>query len=381
MTEIPDGRRVVDPRHDPTIAVWDIAVRLFHWMLVLAISAAAVSGFLLNASWITLHLIGGIGAAALVLGRIVWGFFGPSHARFRDFVPRPSAVLAHLRNPGGQRHLGHNPLGALMVLALIAVVLALAITGLAQLGGVLKTGPLAFALDYNAGRNFGEVHEVLAYALLGLVALHIAGVAYESLRSRENLTRAMVTGRKPRRPGDHRGRPTKSRPAIALAILAGLGAVAVTANATLSARTAPNMPVAQPNPTYEEECGACHMAYHPSVLPAASWSALMATLDDHFGENASLDPATGAEITAWLTAHAAETADTKPARRLASTRPDAPFSLTATPFWKRVHGDLPDALFQSKAIGGRSNCAACHGDAEAGLFSPFSISIPKETTQ
>lgn len=356
-------------------------MRLFHWSLVLAVSVAAITGFVLNASWITLHVIGGLSAAALVVARVVWGFLGTNHARFRDFILRPAALLAHLRNPGAERHLGHNPLGGLMVLAIIGVVLALVITGLGQLGGVFKTGPLAFALDFGQGALSGSLHEVLAIGLIGLIALHVAGVVFESLRSRENLARAMVTGRKSRRPGDRRSRPAKARPFLALAVLSTLGGAILFANAKLSARPAPGMPIAPLDATYVAECGACHMAYHPSLLPAASWATMLATLDDHFGENASLDAATTARITDWLTAHAAETADTKPAYRLARTAPDAPLALTETPFWKRVHGDLPDALFQRPAVGSRANCAACHGDAESGLFSPFAISIPKETTE
>lgn len=381
MTYASAARSAAASHCEPTVSVWDIWVRLFHWSLVLAMSAAAVSGFLLNASWITLHLLGGLTAAALVMARVIWGFFGPTHARFRNFIPRPGALLAHLRDPGAHRYLGHNPLGALMVLALVGMVLALALTGLGQLGGVLRTGPLAFALDYGQGAVLGSLHEALAIGLLGLVALHIAGVVFESLRGRENLARAMVTGRKPRRPGDQQSRPGAARPFLVLAILGVLGSAALVANATLSARPVPNMPVAVLDPTYMAECSACHMGYHPSLLPAASWKAMMTGLDDHFGENASLDAATTAEITAWLTAHAAETADTKPAHRLSHTAPDAPFTLSGTPFWKRVHGDLPDALFQSRAVGGRGSCAACHGDAQTGLFSPFAISIPKETTR
>ena len=75
----------------------------------------------------------------------------------------------------------------------------------------------------------------------------------------------------------------------------------------------------------------------------------------------------------------AETADTKPAHLLSRIAPDAPFTLTETPFWTRVHHDLPDAVFRRPAIGSRANCAACHEDAETGLFSPFALSIPEET--
>ncbi|WP_224405913.1 cytochrome b/b6 domain-containing protein [Afifella sp. IM 167] len=359
------------------VKVWDVFVRLFHWSLVAAITVAALTGFLADAAWIRWHIAAGLAAAGLVLARIVWGFGGPTYARFADFVPRPAALFEHLSE--GPRHRGHNPLGGAMVLAFMAAILVLAVTGLALLGGVLKTGPLASLVSFDTGHGFGEVHELLAFALLAMVALHVAGVLLESRRSRENLAASMLTGEKEARPGDHPSRPVAANAMAAAAVMALLAAILLAANASLASRPIPRMPVATLDPVYAEECGACHMAYHPSLLPAASWQALMAGLEDHFGENASLDEETAAEIESWLLANAAGTADTKPAHVLARTAEANPFTLTETPFWKHVHGDLPEALFASKPVGSASNCAACHRDAASGLFSPFAIDVPSPT--
>ena len=357
------------------VPVWDLPIRLFHWGLAVTVAIAAVTGFFGEADTLRWHVGAGLVAVALILARIVWGFTGPTHARFSDFVPRPAEVIEHL-SPGAPRHLGHNPLGALMVLALVAVMLVIGGTGLAVLGGMLKTGPLAF-WSFDLGRSARELHELAAWAVAGLVVLHLGGVVFESRRSRENLARAMVTGIKEARPGDHRGRNLPARGALALALLAALSGGLWAANRALSDRAPAGMPVAF-DATVREECSACHMAYHPSLLPAESWRQMMATLDDHFGEDASLDPDTAQAVGAWLTAHAAETADTLPAHVFAKVAPEAPFTLTETPFWKRMHADLPDELFRRPAIRNRSNCAACHADADSGLFSPFSIRIPKE---
>lgn len=358
--------------------VWDVWVRLFHWLLVLSVSLAAATGFLAAAPWLRWHIAGGLAAAALVLMRIVWGFLGSPHARFADFLPNSRTVIAHLRGRG-HRHLGHNPLGALMVLALLAGVLALALTGLGLLGGLLRTGPLAPDLGTAAGFALREMHETLAIALLALVALHLAGVAFESARSRENLARSMVTGTKPRRAGDAPVRPARARGLIALGVIAVVGAGLAGANAALSARSVPGLPSTDILPVVADECGACHMVYPPSLLPAEAWAGITATLDDHFGEDASLDDETTAEITAWLTANAAETVDTLPARLFARA-PDDARGIVDRPAWQRIHADLPDALFASRPVASRANCVACHADAETGRFSPFAITIPKETT-
>ncbi|WP_051631231.1 cytochrome b/b6 domain-containing protein [Afifella pfennigii] len=362
-----------------TVPVWDIWVRLFHWLLLACVATATVTGFFADATWLRLHIAGGLGAAGLVLARIVWGFTGPTHARFKDFFPRPSAVMEHLRGGGG-RHRGHNPLGGAMVFAFFLAILFLAATGLAILGGAFKTGPLAFAFTFQSGHAMEEVHELIALALLVMIGLHVAGVVLESFRSRENLARGMVTGEKEWRADDHQPRIARPRGLAAAAAIAAVGAVLILANTGLSARPVPGMPVANLDPTYAQECGDCHTVYHPSLLPAASWRALMPRLADHFGENASLGPELTAELEAYLVAHAAETADTKAANRMARGLDAPPLAMTETPFWKHQHEDLAKALFASDAVGSASNCAACHLDAETGLFSPLSISIPKQET-
>ncbi|MFD2174816.1 cytochrome b/b6 domain-containing protein [Rhodobacter lacus] len=363
-----------EPRTTP---VWDLFVRLFHWGLAATVGVAAVTGFFGGAGRLQGHLTAGLIAAALVLARMVWGFCGPTHARFADFVPSPAALRAHLRAEDG-RHLGHNPLGALMVLAVLAAVLVLAVTGLLMLGGMFRIGPFAAGTSFAAGWGAREWHETLAIGVLGLIALHLGGVAFESRRSRENLARAMLDGRKELRPGDAPAAEIPARPVLAFTLLAGLGAALVAGNAVLAARPVPGQPVAQIDPVTAAECGACHMVYHPSLLPRAGWQALIAGLPSHFGEDASLAPATAREIEGWLTAHAAETTETLPAKLFARTAPEAPFTITATRAWARLHEDLPEALFRTKPVGSRANCAACHPDAVSGRFSPFALSIPKE---
>ena len=268
--------------------------------------------------------------------------------------------------------------GGAMILALFAVVVAVTGTGVVVLGGVLKSGPLAFATSFATGWDARAIHKLLAIGLLVLIALHVAGAAFESWRTRENLVRAMVDGRKEVRPGDHATRTTAIRPVLTVAIAITLFAASGAIVSVLAARPPLGAPTAALDPTYKAECAACHIAYHPSLLPRASWVALMAGLDDHFGENASLDPETRRHIASYLAANAAEVYDTKPANRLRRIDPEKPFTITATLFWTRTHGDVPKAVFASKAVGGRGNCEACHGDAAQGRFYPGAIGIPEE---
>lgn len=170
----------------PRVPVWDRPVRLLHWLLLAAVTAAWLTTLGLTG----LHRAAGYAAAVVVLARIAWGFLSSGHARFSRFLRGPAATATYaVRLLAGRapRYLGHNPLGAWMVLALLACVTALGLSGW---------------LYTSTDRFFGEpwlesLHAFLAWLLLGLVALHVTGVAFTGWRHRENLLRAMVDGAKP----------------------------------------------------------------------------------------------------------------------------------------------------------------------------------------
>ena len=179
-----EGGAIQPLREADTVRVWDPAVRVFHWAVV---TGCVLNLFILEEGK-TLHRYVGYTIAALVTLRIVWGFVGTRHARFADFVPRPSAVLAYGRalvRGREPRFVGHNPLGALMMLALM---LLLALTAGS---GFMMT------LDAFWGVKWvKELHAVLANAILVLAGVHALAAIVESVRHRENLVLSMVTGRK-----------------------------------------------------------------------------------------------------------------------------------------------------------------------------------------
>ncbi len=360
------------------LKVWDSPTRLFHWSLVASVGTCAVTGFVLTSRWFGWHFAAGYIIAALLVFRLIWAVLGSEHSRWTGFTPRPAQVIAHLAGllRGQPPHaVGHNPAGGAMVLTLLLTLIFLAISGLIALGGLDKQGPLAAFISFAQGRTVKEAHELAAYLLLGLAALHVAGVLAESWLDRQSLILSMITGFKRVPDGTPQPRPAQTRTALlALGLTAlGLGGLVATG---LSLPPQGWRPLADAPPAYAKECGACHIAYHPSLLPAASWAKLMGSLDDHFGEDASLPSAPTQAIAQWLAANAAETWDTKPANLLRQVSATEPRRMTETPWWKRKHRHIPDTVFTQKTVKMRGNCAACHKDADAGTFRVQAIGIP-----
>lgn len=376
-----DLRKPITGLRPGTVYVWDLPTRLFHWLLVLSVTVGFLTGFIAPEWWMGVHKWAGYAVVGLILFRLVWGLFGSEYSRFGSMAGAARHLGDHLRGLLMLRpphFLGHSPLGVLMILALAVVLTGLTSTGLLVLGGEEKQGPLAGIADYAIGNSAKTIHWILAVTLLAMIAGHIAGVIGESLLQRENLVRGMITGRKHvpphvRVPRFHGGNPLAA--AVTMAVIAGPLAVLVSHLATLPPK---GIRALTDNPAHQDECGACHDAFHPSLLPADSWRQVMAGLDDHFGEDASLDPATAQSIAQWLSANSAETWDTEAANRFRILAADQPLRITAAPYWVAKHEEVPDAVFQRKSVGNKVNCTACHRDAGTGLFDDDAINVPKE---
>jgi cytochrome b len=363
------------------VRVWDLPTRLFHWLLLLLVVIAAYTKLGGRESWMGIHIAAGYGIVALLAFRFVWAAFGSRYSHIASFAYRPREILDYLRGLVMLRpahHIGHNPAGAAMIYALTLVLVGLVVTGLLALGGEEKQGPLAGLVGYDLGNAAKALHYLLFRLLLVMVIAHVAGVIAESLLHRDNLVRAMITGWKRLPAGTPIPDVRRARPRAAALAMALLIAVAGATLYGLGRVKAPPMRTLAWNADYKRECGTCHYAYHPSLLPAASWRGIMGNLGDHFGEDASLGSDVTARIEAWLVANAAESWDTEAANRFRQTDARRPLRITATPYWTRKHADLPQALFARKGVGSKANCNACHHDADTGRFDDQSIAIPKE---
>jgi cytochrome b len=170
--------------------VWDAPVRVFHWLMVLCFAGAYLTAE--SERWRLAHVTLGYTMAGLVAFRLVWGLAGTRHARFADFVRGPAAVAGYLRSLLARRpdtHTGHNPAGALAIVALLALAI-----------GVTASGWLTYR-EIGA-ESLEDVHEAIANLMLALVGVHVAAVVLGSWLHRENLVLSMVTGRKLAPPGE-----------------------------------------------------------------------------------------------------------------------------------------------------------------------------------
>jgi cytochrome b len=191
--------------------IWDLPTRLFHWLLAAGFAAAAFIALVLgeHSALFPYHAILGLTLVLMVALRVVWGVVGTRYARFGSFAFGPGAVVAYAKSTmfgGGTRHVGHNPGSAWAIFAMLALVLALGVTGVLMGMGV---------------KGWKDAHELCAYALVGVVVVHVLGVALHTLRHRENITASMIHGRKNAEPASA---IASARPLAAIVFLVVTGA-------------------------------------------------------------------------------------------------------------------------------------------------------------
>ncbi|CAN0640281.1 cytochrome b/b6 domain-containing protein [Burkholderia cepacia] len=165
------------------ILVWDAPLRVFHWLTVIAFAGAWLTAE--SERWRLMHVAFGYTMLALVAFRVAWGVTGTRHARFSSFVRSPAAVVRYvlsLAKGRPEHHVGHNPAGAVAIVAMLTMTVVAGLTGWAAYNG--------------NGESFGDLHEGAANVMLALVIVHVAAVLVSSVVHRENLAGAMVTGYK-----------------------------------------------------------------------------------------------------------------------------------------------------------------------------------------
>lgn len=361
--------------------IWDVPLRVFHWSLVVLFFTAWITSD--GDQWLDLHIFAGYAILGLIIFRLVWGFSGTHFAKFKQFSysfgeAKDYALNAIKGHP--ERYIGHNPAGSWAVFVLLVGIAVVVISGFFVFGGEEGHGPVGSMASDLWGSLAKNIHNGVATLVLSVVAVHVAGVFFESYHLKEKLVLSMINGRKLVSENIPEVLPHTG---IALGMImilliyflsAGLGVIpgkeafesqfTGTPLATLDA--------------WEEECGSCHMAYHPSLLPARSWTELLQQQHEHFEEDLLLDDALVIELTDFAVANSAELGITEPSRKIIDWNKSTltPLRITETRYWIHKHEEIAPEIWQQASVNGKGQCDACHSDARQGWFEDSKMKIP-----
>ena len=179
--------------------VWDLPLRLFHWLFALTVAASWTTAKL-GVDWMQYHFYLGYLAIGLLVFRLIWGFIGPRHARFSSFLEKPGVVWRYAKSllePHSHPSVGHNPLGGLMVIVMLVLVSAQVTTGLFSTDAIIWTGPYYPSVSSATASWLSTVHSVNSNFILAAVGVHILAILYYRFFKKQSLVSAMFTGYKP----------------------------------------------------------------------------------------------------------------------------------------------------------------------------------------
>jgi cytochrome b len=373
------GMTMTKPSQTQEIRIWDLPTRLFHWVLVITFIVAMLSQG--DDRYLDIHIVSGYLFFGLLGFRLIWGIIGSHYARFSQFAFNWKAVWNYLTNlPTKQRQhfLGHNPAGSWAIFIILGLGLIVSLTGLLTLGGEEQHGPFAGMISFALGNTIHEWHEIIAWLLLGLISIHIIGVLIESWLHQENLIKAMITGKKSVAISVFTQPPSVQRHDLTatalILIIILIGIIGWYSQPFIGAKLPDNA-------SWREACGECHLAYHPTLLPARSWQRLLAEQHNHFEEDLDLDDETLLELQTFAIANAAESELTEPAWKIQHTTPaeQAPLRITKTAYWIEQHQNIAAEIWQHPDVNFQGNCGACHLDAEQGTFEDAAMRLPSRS--
>jgi len=356
------------------IFVWGLYTRLSHALLMVMMLAVFLTPEVKRL--LTLHVALGYTLALLFLFRIVWGFMDVKYSNFKDFNFNLKDLKAYMLSIFGNKkeYIGHNPASSYAIIAMIVLTFLAVITGALTYGVKEGMGVFAF-MNHTLFRDmklFKEVHEFFSNALMAVIFAHIAGVLLDKVLHKSRALESMVDGYKM---GDEEGLKLTFVQKVFGILALGLSMVAfvymlLAPNSLLIADGNPKMDYAKENPAFYKECISCHTLYPPFLLPSKSWVSMMDSLDNHFGDDASLDETTTRSIKEFLVKNSAESSTKESSLRImASLNQEKTYlAITETPFWKNRHKKIDKAVYERADIGKPSNCKACHDNIENGLL-------------
>ena len=364
------------------IYVWSLITRLFHFLLVIAVGVVFLLAEFENL--LSIHAAVGFTIGLLFLYRILWGFMDVRYSRFKDFNFNITDLKEYMFSIFGKKkdYVGHNPASSWAIIAILVLGLGAVFTGMVVYGTQEGMGVFSF-LNISLFKEmdlFEDIHEFFANAFMAVIFIHITGVVLDKVLYKSKAVESMVDGCK-----------EGEAESLRLTFLQKIFGIVWIASSVLFLiyllSNPSNLLIADANtavdykkehPLFYKECISCHTLYPPYLLPRESLVKMMENLEDHFGEDASLDGEDTTSIKEYLAKNSAESSTKESAFKiLSSMYSNESMAITKTPYWKRRHSEIDKSVFESKKVAARSNCKACHKNIEQGLLNDKEIKIPQ----
>ncbi len=365
------------------VFVWPIGTRIIHWMMALSFTLAFITSF--YQELLHHHIAFGFIFFIVIIYRIIWGFVGPRYATFRTFklslVELKEYFVEKIKNRWREIPAGHNPASSWFTIWAMGVGSIIIISGLLLYGVQEAKGIFAY-LNSNYSQHMellDNLHKYSAYLFLFWVILHISGVLIEQFWHKTDMVFAMISGCKKTVGEDTEVKLSLSIFAFSTILIATVTYFFIigTHDNFMTQQKFKNIDYEKIDPTYTKECGECHTAYPPFLLPEESWRRVMSGLDNHFGEEiteANITKSQQKSILSFLTKNSAESSTREVSVAIMKSLGDRrPKAITKTPYWRERHKGIPKSAFEDKKIKDKSNCKACHIDFEYGNLDDMNI--------
>lgn len=325
------------------------------------------------------HGVFGVVFFLAIIFRILWGMFGSKYSRFSDFHFK--GLKSYLFSVFGEKksYIAHNPASSIAIVLMLILGVLTCLSGLV-LWGEKEGGGIFSSLffSYHSLNSFAKLHEVFANSLVIVVCVHICGALIDRIIHKNDSLQAIITGYK----NTPKQENIRLNP-IQKLFCAFYGVFALLL--TLYTLTSSNLVLGFSNPSpliaytssqalYQKECGSCHIAYAPYLLPKEVWGKMMSDLENHFGDDASVDEDTQKELTQFLEANSQR--DTFIASKLSKERKEY-LAFSQTQLFAKIHKKIPKQVFESREIKSKANCQSCHKDAKKGYFQKSRLDFSK----
>ncbi len=365
--------------------IWPLFNRVLHILLIVFFGVTFILGDI--DELLSYHVIFALVFTLLFVFRIIWGFIGPKYSKFKDFNFNKKDLKEYLLSPFShtKEYIGHNPASSWAIIAMILLTISTTLTGMLAYGIEKNHGVFSFLHSeyFKDMELFEEAHEVFANMLIAVIVVHIAGALLDKFIKKGDAIDSMVNGYKKLSLNSSISTNIFQKIFAILAFVLSLYAFYY----LLSAKD--NIFIASANQKqdyslvhqdFADECGSCHITYPPYLLPQRSWRLMMSDLENHFGDDASIDKKTNLSILAFLDKYSAENSTHEAALKILKSLKEnnSTIAITKTPYWQKRHKHIDKNIFLTKDVKSKANCSACHKDIEYGLIESERIKVPKK---